>query len=722
MIAKGNLHAHGRKLADYLTKTDKAGERVELVELRGFASDNIHDAFTDVQIQAEGTRSTKPFFHAYIRLPDSDQLGRQQWQHVADRIEKELGFEGQPRAVAFHHQEDGTTHMHMAWSRIDTEAMQAIDPGLYKNKLKQVSRELEQELGITQVSSERDPQDKTRSATRNEFEQARRLDTNLKEIRETIRDCWDRSDDGKSFTASLEEKDLVLARGDRRDFVVVDHEGGDHALGKRITGATAAETRERLADLDRAALPSVDQAKELQRARVDDRAQVAEPSPAPTQEREREAPPLSKTAGEIRLAWALTQSGAGVAAAIEDRGYTVARVTGDDARQSERAAAFARELGRYTPTYKEGEIVVINNFGSVYRIDPKTTGETRAEIDSYLQTVDRNSLLSVTDARAAMKEATQIAFRDEQQRARPITATETKINSAVKSSRTGQDFIQALDKSGLALGRATAADIAALRVEHAERLADAFHFREDPNAKAMPDSVSRIQEGELVAVDKFGGMHRLNPQKIDVTRVENFEHQARGELRTLGEVRTEKAAAQATFWNEHRERQDTATEARIIAGAERRAAQHARIDAKPAKDVGKAADAGFRVGSNVAGAVADRLADFVGGLADLLSGSTTTPHEITPAEYATSAKARRAYHQQQAAERDALQARSEALDQIRDDIKDGRSFDPATIRSLSRDDLLTIKANGDDGLRQIVEVHEREQKQQREDVGRERER
>ena len=39
MIAKGNFHAHGGKLADYLVK-GHPGEKAELVEMRGFrASD-----------------------------------------------------------------------------------------------------------------------------------------------------------------------------------------------------------------------------------------------------------------------------------------------------------------------------------------------------------------------------------------------------------------------------------------------------------------------------------------------------------------------------------------------------------------------------------------------------------------------------------------------------------------------------------------------------------
>ncbi|HEY1747983.1 MAG TPA: relaxase/mobilization nuclease domain-containing protein [Xanthobacteraceae bacterium] len=236
-------------------------ERAELVELRGFASPNIREAFTDVMIQAEATRCEKPFFHAHVRLPDGEILSREQWQRVADRIEKGLGFEGQGRAVAFHHdRQTGEKHLHIAWSRIDLEQMKAIDPGLYKNKLKELCRGLEREMELTRVRNERDPEHKTLSPNRNEFEQSRRLGTDIRAIREDIRACWERSDSGRGFAAALEEKGYILARGDRRDFVVIDRAGGDHALGKRIVGVATPEIRSRLADVDKRQLPSVDQA------------------------------------------------------------------------------------------------------------------------------------------------------------------------------------------------------------------------------------------------------------------------------------------------------------------------------------------------------------------------------------------------------------------------------------------------------------------------------
>ncbi len=261
MVVKGNLHANGQKLAAYLV-TGKKGERAELVELRGFASSDIRDAFIDVHIQAaEATQCVKPFFHSYIRLPENEELFREQWKHVADRIEKQLGFEGQGRAIAFHHQPSGSTHMHIAWSRIDLEQRYARDPGLYKNKLKEISRQLESELGLTRISSEQPAGSKTRAPGRKEFEQARRFGTDVAGIREAIRACFDTTENGRSFTAALAMHGLVLARGAQRDFIVIDHAGGLHVLSKRITGATAAEIRARLADLDPAKLPSVSQAK-----------------------------------------------------------------------------------------------------------------------------------------------------------------------------------------------------------------------------------------------------------------------------------------------------------------------------------------------------------------------------------------------------------------------------------------------------------------------------
>jgi hypothetical protein len=174
-----------------------------------------------------------------------------------------LGLKDQPRAITLHIDEKtGHEHMHVAWSRIDEEKLTARPLPFYKERLKKVCRELEKHFGLTPVANERESSIKY-APTRDQEEQARRLGLNIHEIRNTIRACWDRSDCGRSFEASLAYEGMILARGDRRDFVVIDHAGGMHALSKRILDTSAARVRERLGDLPREHLPTVEQAQHL---------------------------------------------------------------------------------------------------------------------------------------------------------------------------------------------------------------------------------------------------------------------------------------------------------------------------------------------------------------------------------------------------------------------------------------------------------------------------
>ena len=273
MIAKGNPHGDGARLASYLVK-GRRGELAELAVLRGFAAGDPAAAFRQEQFRARGTKAAAGFFHCYVRLAPGERLTRQQWiEVVAARAERTLGFTGQPCAMSFHiDRATGARHLHLAWSRIACRAdgrLYALDPGLYKLKLKELSRALEQQLGLKIVSSERQPGDRARAAGRGEFEESRRLDTDLKTIRTTILDCFETSDSGRAFNAALAAAGLMLAQGDKRDcFVVIDAAGGHHALNKKLTGLTFAQIRQRLGGPDLAQLPGVDQAQTRQRARL----------------------------------------------------------------------------------------------------------------------------------------------------------------------------------------------------------------------------------------------------------------------------------------------------------------------------------------------------------------------------------------------------------------------------------------------------------------------
>jgi hypothetical protein len=260
MIAKGTTHNNGVKLAQYMAAS-KDGERAELWQLRGFEATNIKDAFRDVEIMAGATKCEQPFFHVQVRNREGETLTRQQWELAADRIERMLGLTGQPRAITFHtYEHNNDEHMHVAWSRIDEDTLTAKPLPFFKDRLKKISRELELEFGLEPVKNKREGPLKY-APTKAQDEQARRLGLDVHELRNTIRDCWDRSDNGRSLQAALDHEGLILAQGDRRGFVVIDQAGGITSLGKRILDVSAAKIRDRISDLDISQLPTVEQAR-----------------------------------------------------------------------------------------------------------------------------------------------------------------------------------------------------------------------------------------------------------------------------------------------------------------------------------------------------------------------------------------------------------------------------------------------------------------------------
>jgi hypothetical protein len=262
MIAKGTTHNNGLKLAQYIT-TGKDGERAELWKLDGFASPDIKQAFRCVHVMAEATKCEQPFFHVQVRNREGEKLTRQQWEVTAHRIIRINGLTGQPYAIAFHINEiTGEEHMHLAVSRIDAETMKARPLPFFQERLSKISRELEKEFGLEPVRSEREGPIKY-APKRWEAEQAHRLGFDKDAIRNTIRACHDRTDCGRDFDNELANEGLILALGNRRDYVVIDHAGGIHALGQRILGMKPRDLRVKLADLDHANIPTIEQAKEL---------------------------------------------------------------------------------------------------------------------------------------------------------------------------------------------------------------------------------------------------------------------------------------------------------------------------------------------------------------------------------------------------------------------------------------------------------------------------
>jgi hypothetical protein len=182
------------------------------------------------------------------------------FEKAINDIEERLGLNGQPRIIVFHKKE-GRRHAHAVWSRIDSETMTAKHLPFFKTKLNNLSKQIYLENGWAMPKGFENPKlrDPT-SFTLKEWQQAKRVGLDPRELKSAVQDCWKRSDGATAFANALEERGLYLARGDRRGHVVLTLDGEAFALSRLIDGKSK-EVTAKLGDPNQ--LRSVDETKAL---------------------------------------------------------------------------------------------------------------------------------------------------------------------------------------------------------------------------------------------------------------------------------------------------------------------------------------------------------------------------------------------------------------------------------------------------------------------------
>jgi hypothetical protein len=252
-------------------------------------------------------------------------LTEEQWREAVDTLEKNLGLEGHQRVVV-EHEKEGRTHRHIVWNRVD-ENLRVADMGGNYRIHTATQHELESRFDLS-PTPERDPEKKSAQELW-EIRAAERSGIDPAAMKAELTELWRGSDSGKAFAAAVDERGYILAKGDKRDFCIVDAAGDAHSLARRLDGVKAKDVREHMADIDRDALPSVAEARETQRTRpalVQEPARAAQPeaaapiieptqAPAPVPEIEPTpaAPEATKAAPEIAPEWNLDEGADGAA-------------------------------------------------------------------------------------------------------------------------------------------------------------------------------------------------------------------------------------------------------------------------------------------------------------------------------------------------------------------------------------------------------------------------
>lgn len=256
MILVGNQRGGGNDLAAHLLSPDN--DHVTVHEVRGFASDDLHGAFQEAYAVSKGTRCKQFLFSLSFNPPPRENVSTETFEDAIARAESKLGLEGQPRVVVFHEKE-GRRHAHAVWSRIVVEDMKAVQMSHSHRKLQDISRELYLEHGWQMPDG---LADKSRSDPRNfsleEWQQAKRQGQDPRTIKTALQDAWAVSDSKAALVHALKERGYTLARGDRRGYVAVDHNGEVYAIARQA-GVQTKDVRARLGKPE--SLPSVDEAK-----------------------------------------------------------------------------------------------------------------------------------------------------------------------------------------------------------------------------------------------------------------------------------------------------------------------------------------------------------------------------------------------------------------------------------------------------------------------------
>ncbi len=263
MIIKGGSRQNRRFFARHLMNS-RDNDRVRVVEFRGFAHENVDDAFVDMEAVAKGTACKNFFYHASLSPREDERLTPAQWERAVDGLETNLGLAGQARII-FEHEKHGRTHRHVVWSRIDLDSMKAISDSLTYQKHEKTARAIEAEMQLQPVASvllkDRDTPRPERRARDWEGFRGSKTGITPDAVKAEVTALWQKSDSGAAFRAALAERGYQLCKGDRRDFCIIDPEGNDHSLARRIDGAKTGDIRKGLADIDRETLPTVTEAR-----------------------------------------------------------------------------------------------------------------------------------------------------------------------------------------------------------------------------------------------------------------------------------------------------------------------------------------------------------------------------------------------------------------------------------------------------------------------------
>lgn len=243
-------------------------EEVRLVDITGLMATSLNAALREMEALARQSRSRGNFmYQANINPRADDVLSPAQMMEAVERLERNLKLAGHQRVIV-EHVKYGRRHWHAIWNRVDPETLKVTDiTGNYGIHTR-TARELEQAFGLQSTPSPGGTKKSRKELWEGRAEEESGVTRG--QVTADLTRCWREAKSGQDFRDAIERIGYLLARGDRRDFCVVDKAGRAHSLARRLDGTTTAEIREQLGHINPAHLPSVSEARARQRSAYPD--------------------------------------------------------------------------------------------------------------------------------------------------------------------------------------------------------------------------------------------------------------------------------------------------------------------------------------------------------------------------------------------------------------------------------------------------------------------
>lgn len=295
MIIKSSQRAGAKELALHLNKEvdiDGHPQTVHITDSRYLLQENdLSASLQDMEIMSKvAPRCQKHLYHVSVS-PDTP-MSAAEWDVFWETYETEFSLQNLAYIEVTHDHlnHDRPPHKHRVYERVDTTLEKAVELSHTKIRNEKIARILEYEFGhpltigkhnraiIFRLQEEgREDIAQWMKAGRahqvdrpiaqkdhTDYQQEKRTQIPVEQIKTDLQTAWKQTDSGRAFAAAIAEKGYILARGDRRDFIIVDTAGGIHSPRRRLN-VKAKDIRQRLADLNPDGFPTAEQLQQERR-------------------------------------------------------------------------------------------------------------------------------------------------------------------------------------------------------------------------------------------------------------------------------------------------------------------------------------------------------------------------------------------------------------------------------------------------------------------------